>query len=365
MSHEFSESNDEISKFQAQINWYRKNFYSRSRGFELPQIDYIGSFQKPRQDNNISEPEFFVSIPIKNQDQIIVSIIITLIENTNYPFALGLLFDNCDDESEKVCRDFFTFNFDSFKNLSQVHFIRSYGELFESTCENILLLLCKSPFFVSMQADIFLTDKTFFDRSLKGFDLVPNLFALSGRAVIRLRDKSRMYRSISRLFSILRRSVEFLSLKKNLRKLGPYVYGLNYFGDISDPPKSTMNFTVKEFQTIFLGEAVIRGPIIWRSKILKQLSGFNDLAHVLGRDECDLCLRAINRGFVVGYIPSRSYSYKKMGTSRKTRTPEVQLQLFKREKLGTENPSDLSLLWSGSLQMCKSNSVLKKKILLS
>ena len=365
MLYEFLESGDEISKFQELIESYRIDFQNRSKGFELPNINYIGCFQKTVKNNESLDSKIFVSIPVKNQAQIIISVITTLIENTNQTFTIGLLFDNCDDESERVCRDFFKANFRNFEKLSQVLFIRSLGDLFEATCENILLLFCSSPYFVSMQADIYLADKSFFERSLKGFDKVPNLFALSGRAVILLKQKSIFYRIILSLYVGLCRVIELLRLKMKQKILGPYFRGLKYFGDISDPPKTRMNFNSREFQTIFLGEAVIRGPIIWRSEIIKHLSGFNDVAHVLGRDECDMSLRASNIGYVVGYLPTLSYSYKEMGTSRKKRTVEVQKQLSDREKIAAQNPSDLSLFWNGHLELNKLKNFSKRKIFLN
>jgi GT2 family glycosyltransferase len=152
-----------------------------------------------------------------------------------------------------------------------------------------------------------------------------------------------------------RKIIEILKLKSGHRILGPYAYGLKYFGDISDPPKTKMDFTSREFQKIYFGEAVIRGPIIWKSDLFEFFSGFNDISYVLGRDECDLCFRASNNGFIVGYIPSLSYSFKEMGTSRKIRTPDVQNDLIKREKIAKENPGELTLFWKNSrgIKSCK------------
>lgn len=364
MLYEFLESGDENSKFQALIELYRSEFRNRSGGFELPSVNYIGCMSKNGKNNENLDSQIFVSIPVKNQAQIIISVITTLIENTDHPFTIGLLFDNCDDQSERVSIDFFKANFRNFEKLSQVLFIRSQGDLFEATCENILLLFCESPYFVSMQADIYLADNSFFERSLKGFDKLPNLFALSGRAITLLDHKSNITTKILSLFVGFSRLIEVLKLKKNLKILGPYFPGLKYFGDVSDPPKTRMKFNSREFQTIFLGESVIRGPVIWRTEVLKHLSGFNDVAHVLGRDECDISLRAINSGYVVGYLPTLSYSYKEMGTSRKKRTVEVQKQLSDREKIAEQNPSNLTLYWSGFLKLNKPKNMAERKIYL-
>jgi hypothetical protein len=118
MLSEFLVSGDEKSKSQELIELYRSNFTNRSNGFELPNINYIGCFQKTGNNNESLDSQFFVSIPVKNQAKIIISVITTLIENTNQPFTIGLLFDNCDDESEQVCKDFFKANFRNFEKQS-------------------------------------------------------------------------------------------------------------------------------------------------------------------------------------------------------------------------------------------------------
>lgn len=348
MLSEFLRTGPEVLEFQDQIDQYRKHFYEKSNGFQLPPVEYLGSFKKYGQNIKDSEEALFVSIPIKNQEDIIISVITTLIKNTKQFFTIGLLFDNCTDSSESICREFLKSNFEKFDNLIQVHFIKSNGELFEATCENILFLFCKADYFVSLQADIFLKDATFFDRGIKFFNEIPKLFAISGRAVVPFGDISKLHEIVSLFLKYYRKIIEILKLNSGHRILGPYVYGLKYFGDISDPPKTKMDFTSREFQKIYFGEAVIRGPIIWKSDLFEFFSGFNDISYVLGRDECDLCFRASNNGFIVGYIPSLSYSFKEMGTSRKIRTPDVQNHLIEREKIAKENPGELTLLWKNS-----------------
>jgi GT2 family glycosyltransferase len=97
--------------------------------------------------------------------------------------------------------------------------------------------------------------------------------------------------------------------------------------------------------TLYLGEAIIRGPIIWSSKIFCRLGGFNDISYFLGRDDCDLCLRASRNGYLVGYLPSTSFSIPSDGTTRKAITNEVATAMQVRTQISNSNPGELYKLW--------------------
>jgi hypothetical protein len=108
-----------------------------------------------------------------------------------------------------------------------------------------------------------------------------------------------------------------------------------------------MQFSTKQLKTIYPGQAIIRGPLIWRSKFFEQLSGYDDLAYFLGRDDCDLSLRGWLRfKYFVAYMPCRSYSNPLEGTTRKPRAPEVVAELQKRADLADNFNGSLSSLWT-------------------
>lgn len=336
------------STYQGLIDAYRQNFTLRSKGFILPPIKYVGNFQSKIGSHISPREKVFVAIAVKNQANLIVSIVDSLCKHINVDFQIGLLFDNCQDKSETQCLEYFENMFEEFENLTKVHFIRSDGELFEATCENILSLYCEADFFMSLQADMFFKDYTFVARCLKFFSDVPNLFAISGRAIVRLSLDSKVSQAKKLISKITRRILALVKHGANYEVLGPYLKNLDYFGDVAHPPYSKMNFTRKEFEKVFFGESVIRGPIIWKSEIYKKLNGLDDLGHVLGRDECDLCFRAGKSGYIVGYLPCLCFSFPEMGTSRKARNLNSVKALQQREKLAAENPSDLSNFWTRS-----------------
>ncbi len=338
-----------ILEVQSEINNYRFDFYKRSSGTQLPNIICVGGLKKAN--SNESKIDFFVSMPIKNQDTIIINVLQKLVSNIDKNFKLGLLFDNCEDNSSSLCQDFFINSKKEFKYLQEIYFIKSDGELFEASAENVLFKLCSEKFFVSVQSDIYFIDSSFLKRAELAFSLIPNLFAISGKALV-------SFRVLTQSKAFLNSLVHSLNILRKLKKttsqkirLGLYLPKLGYFGDLSSPPRTVMEFKSKELNTLFLGEALIRGPVVWRAEIFRKLGGYNDVAHPLGRDDCDICFRAFLQGYISGYLPCSAFSIFNQGTTRKQRNPNDQIALYERDYLAKSFPSQLLEYWNGKLDL--------------
>ena len=65
----------EILNLQDEIEKYRNCFVNRSLGTFLPKVELIGKFEKYTTEGMNESVQFFVSIPIKNQEEIIVDVI--------------------------------------------------------------------------------------------------------------------------------------------------------------------------------------------------------------------------------------------------------------------------------------------------
>jgi len=336
----------EILDFQDKIEKYRNGFVNRSMGVMLPAVKLMGKFEKHVTEGLKDSERLFVSIPVKNQVEIIADVIRSLLDNSEFSLVIGILFDNCDDQSFEKCKIFFENSFHNYENLNCVYLLESNGELFESTCENILLLLCKEKYFISLQADIFLDDKTFLRRGLMAFNKIPNLLGVSGRAVVPFRKISKIQKLCTKILRINSYIKNLLLSSNKNRELGPYIPRLGYFGDISNMPSIKMNYSANQLNRLYIGDAIIRGPVIWNSEFLHELNGFNDISYYLGRDDCDLCFRGSKLGYVVGYIPSTSYSIPTWGTTRKPRTQEVDECINARNLLSLSIPGELTLEWS-------------------
>jgi hypothetical protein len=352
-------SNKKIVEVQSRINNYRKDFFRRSSGIQLPNTICVGGLEKST--NNESNTDFFVSMPVKNQEKIIKDVLHDLISSIDKDFELGLLFDNCVDNSFEECRDFFLKSFNKFQYLQAVYFIESDGELFESSAENILFSLCMQKYFVSVQSDIYFTDVSFLHRSELAFSLVPELFAISGKAIVSfkvLTKSQELINSLLHSFNLIRKLIPKVNRKV---RLGYFFPKLGYFGDVSSPPNVLMKFNRKDFNTLYLGEAIIRGPVIWRAEIFRELNGYDDVAHPLGRDDCDICFRAFLSGYLSGYLPCGAYSVFNQGTTRKQRSPDDQEALDARNLLARSMPGRLVEYWNGELDLSLINELNRKK----
>lgn len=359
MSKWSSFSDSKILKVQTEIDNYANNFFQRSSGIQLPNTICVGGLQKPG--TNESSIDFFVSMPIKNQEQIIADVLHNLIINMGRNFKLGLLFDNCDDSSFYVCKELLINAPQEYQHLQEVYFIVSEGELFESSAENILFKLCSQRFFVSVQADTYFTDATFIERSEKAFSLVSELFAISGKAIVSFKILSKFQStcmSLLHLFNFIRK---YLIRNNKKVRLGLYLPRLGYFGDLSSPPDVRMKFTSSELDSLYLGEALIRGPVIWKAEIFRNLNGFDDVAHPLGRDDCDICFRAFTLGYLSGYLPCRAFSIFYQGTTRKQRSISAQRCLDERILLAEKNPSRLVEFWHDSFNSISPKLLKQKK----
>ena len=329
---------------QESFERYRASFTKRSEGFMLPNVKYLGKFSKNIEE--IINEDFFISMPIKNQESIITNVLTTLLKTTDNTISIGLIFDNCSDRSLELCLDFFENNFKLYPNLVAVHFVASYGELFESTAENILFLLCNQKYFVSLQSDIYFTDKTFLNRASKAFALIPELFAVSGKAIVTFNIMSKFKKYLNRVFHFHNSILRFLPNYRAVKKTGYYLPFLGYFGDLANPPESYMHYSSNQMNKIYLGEAVIRGPIVWLSKTFRELNGFDDVGFVLGRDDCDLSFRGFLNGHISSYLPSTAYSIYEQGTTRKSRSIEDRIALKARQELSQNFPGRLVNFWN-------------------
>jgi hypothetical protein len=226
-----------------------------------------------------------------------------------------------------------------------IHLFVSKGELFEATCENFIFSLENADFFMSLQADIHLTDSTFQNRVCEAFESNSDLFALSGRAIVSFKSPiSRNYLPISilTLHKVINKVTARLS--RVIVLLG-HRFQSDYFGDLSEFQKTRMLFFEQQLRTVYLGDAPIRGPLVWKAAYFKELGGLDDVGYYLGRDDCDLSLRAFTkRGWRSGYIPTKSYSIPNAGTTRKLRTVDATQALKEREALSLKFPGQFTIL---------------------
>ena len=335
--------------FHLRSETYWRTFNSKAYPYQLPKINYLGSFVP--ESRHSSKSEIYISIPVKNQGEHIYHILNVLFESVTCNFTVGVVLDNCTDNSKEEVLKFISEKAWRHKQLQRFDVLSSEGELFESTCENLLFEFCQEKYFMSLQADIYMIDNSFIERSVKAFDQNSDLLGISGRAIVGYGFNQNMAQNlVTRIVTNFPNLIAPRIWQK--RRLGRAPKRVGYFGDTSLRPDSSMQFSAQQFQTIYPGQAIIRGPLIWRSEFFEKLGGFDDLAYFLGRDDCDLCLRGwLEFKYFVAYMPCHSYSIPLEGTTRKPRAPEVVAELEKRADLANKLKGTLSSLWAGEISL--------------
>lgn len=316
-------------RLDQEIHNYQNDFYERSNGFRLPEV-YLETIKC----GGNEMPKLTVSLPVKNQEEIIFDVLESLSNCLSIPTEIVLIDDGSTDNShDEISR--WILQADRHDNLCVIY-LRSQEDLFESTCEKLVLSLASGEALVSMQADIFLTDKSFFERALLALDSYPDIFALSGRLTSPMMDtrKSKPKKSVSRFLVNL--PAKLLSRNRQARYLGVFESSAIQFGDVSTYPSTYMKFSKHQLCRVYLGEGIVRGPIVWRIKTMRVLGGHDDLAYFLGFDKFDLSLRAFEvLNMRVGYIPCSMYTLLWSGTSHKVRDTETQARLNSRIELAS------------------------------
>ena len=347
-----------LDEIQNLTKEYWDKFEDKSAGFQLPDIEYIGSLEG----SAAPSPIFLVAVPIKNQEVGLVGVLDALFSSLTASTSVGLILENCTDKSvEGVMQFLKNLSETALGNVCLIHLFVSKGELFEATCENFIFSLENAQFFMSLQADIYLIDGTFQNRVCEAFALDSDLFALSGRAIVSF--KSAINRNV---FSIFIHTVIKVINKVTARLFRVILllgnrFQSDYFGDLSEFPKTRMLFSRQQLRTVYLGDAPIRGPLVWKAAYFKELGGLDDIGYYLGRDDCDLSLRAfIQRGLKSGYIPTLSYSIPSAGTTRKLRTLDAAQALKEREALSLKFPGRFTTLQNGKNSSSQINALRKK-----
>lgn len=335
--------------FRIRCETYRNSFNSRAFPYRLPGITYLGSFIP--EIKNPSTSELYICIPIKNQESTIFNILSSLFDSMSHNFTVGVVLDNCTDDSKKEVLRFIQTSAKSNSKLQRFDLVSSDGELFEATCENLLFQFCEERLYMSLQADIYMRDVTFIDRAMRAFHQNSDLLGISGRAIVSFAPNQKMAQNLAvRILSNLPNLIAPRIWKQ--RYLGTRPSRAGYFGDTSNHPNSSMKYSARQLETIYPGEAIIRGPLIWRSEFFKKLGGLDDLSYFLGRDDCDLSFRGwMLFKYFVAYMPCYSYSSPLEGTTRKPRASEVIAELQHRADLSKRFKGKLGLLWAGELEV--------------
>jgi glycosyltransferase involved in cell wall biosynthesis len=297
------------------------------------------------------------------------------------PFELIVINDCSTDETLKKI---ITFASGDHKGsfLSRLEVYSNDTPRFETFCDHFGFSIAKGKFLLEIQADMYIDDPGFDIRMMHAFDKYEDIFALSGRGTHDLNQVVDVYREslgTDRAYASNLAIFTFLMLKRRIIGKMLRILQIRRYSNISKiqvTPKNTTGDsylfseifpTLKDFKVkrkagllgdlienssldsgispgkIFLGETVMRGPLMLRADIYFQLGGLNAESFYQGFDDHELMLQAWNvLQKRCAYIPVRVTSTLSQGTTRKPRSFKGDLEiLFQTVKISRKRKKTL------------------------
>ena len=314
-----------------------------------------------------TEPVVAVVVPVHNQAEIIVANLDALLQSLTLPFEIVIVNDGSQDGTgrelnhwrEKISQNPPT-------NVCSIEILETRYGKFETWCDQQAIERTHAPYIIEIQADMNIRDYGFDARLLKFLRSSADVIALSGRGVETFIDASTNFkndientpfRGLDFGFSFFTREAAIAS-RVIIGKILGTILNSKKPKDEDVLPKIGTHMQVKESEEfvhysevfpdkilfrsskragrlgmlmekcneipahamnqIWMGESIMRGPlIIDRSKFI-EIDGFNSDIFFLGHDDHDMARRAwITRGYRVGFHPVNFTSPLNHGSTRK------------------------------------------------
>lgn len=315
----------------------------------------------------LREPSPIISIvvPVFNQSQIIQANLASILKSTENFFELIIIDDGSTDTTTKEIKTFL----DDLKDLAvstkitEVSFYRFKRSVFETRCDDFGIRSATTNYVIEIQADMEVYEKGYDAKMLTALKSTEDILMISGRGTEPIEPIVAYYRNTLGSDRSVARSVSshfFLrclaQLKHRLKltfKLRLHITQITKVAPTSFSQNKFEIFTEKMFyqvgkagrlgtlievlptdaelkaRKIWLGQTVMRGPlIIDREKYLK-VNGLNVRLFFQGFDDHELSVRSYQLfDFRVGYVPIGFSSPLADGSTRRARSISSELQIL-------------------------------------
>jgi glycosyltransferase involved in cell wall biosynthesis len=300
---------------------------------------------------NGATPILSIGLPVFNQERIIRRNINSILSHTFSFYELIIIDDASKDATLEVILSIFDDEiFQNFPNLTGIKVYSNRKSRFETNCDDYLIQTSQSNLFLEIQSDMLIEQPGYDQRLIEAIESQPDLIAISGRGVHRIAEVLSEYaktagsdrsrgRTIPRhVVNVIRTRVHEIKQKNS----SPYVFSSPTETSISDRPTFALqdDFLVTgetgqlgvlmekkieqkylEERKIFIGETVMRGPLLIDKEKLAEIGNWDYGAFFQAYDDHDFCLKAyLLRGFRVGYVPIGFASPASDGTTRKKKS---------------------------------------------
>lgn len=304
--------------------------------------------------------EITIVIPVFNQARIIVRNLEALCRSLCLAARVIIIDDGSTDGTASVISSYL-------RELSQnsssaslvIDLYRFEQSQFETRCDAFGLSIADTDFVIEVQADMQVSDLNFDKRLVRAMTANPDLFAISGKGVEPVLEVLSYYRKTagsdrSRGRTILGHIGRTLAggLVKLLRQLrSPFgwkkivpephleIEATYYPNEVDFKKSGRAGFHMSDEEAkseqitpsnqIWIGETVMRGPLIIDRKKYQEVGGFDTSSFFQCFDDHDLVLRAAIMGYPSGFSPVRYYSPLEDATSRKPRSFKSEMLILK------------------------------------
>jgi glycosyltransferase involved in cell wall biosynthesis len=321
----------------------------------------------------LCDPQIAIVIPVYNQASIISRNLRSVLDHLEHAAEILLIDDASTDESMQAIEELIS-SLDITKEtkLASIKVFKNKTSQYETYCDAFLFANCESKYVIEIQADMQILQKGFDSKLLRAIMSFPQLIGVSARGIEPLsgiikgysmtlgtdRAHSRSIASyiISRLkyqiFTILRQDGKKNSSTSKPQSSVLYTQAMDseflatgYAGRIASKINIPVDKDYAEKNVIFIGETIMRGPIIVdREKYIK-VGGFDTSRFFQGYDEHEFFVKAFSLyGYRVGYTPLNFSSPLSEGSSRKRRSLVGEFQVL-RQLLKITNKRKSSTLW--------------------
>lgn len=232
---------------------------------------------------NKGEIKYSIVTPIYNQEEIINDNINSYIEHTEDNFELILIIDCCSDNTSSNINRFFNEYENNKKNFIQLTIIETKEPYFETSCDNIGFKLSQGQYIIEIQADMKMVQPGYNIHLQKGFKILDNIIAISGRCAHNLYRQG----GVGKMGVNIEKNITQLKVNKN---------------------------------TFYMLETCNRGPLMLDSLKLKEMKYLDEENYYLNNSDHDLMARSyLEKGYRCGYIPIDFEAFLKNGSRRKPR----------------------------------------------
>lgn len=310
--------------------------------------------------HDFGPPEISYVIPVFNQEQIIRRNLSSLVLNARSTFELILIDDNSSDSTFTQVIDFLESpELRACKRWTKIIVVQFRRQYFETMCDHVGIMRSSAKYVIEIQADMDIVEDGFDLKLVRALQSDPQLFIVSGRGVMNFADIAYSYGKFGGSEASIGKSFVKALLRLLYHRLfKAFEYQISITDEVTiEPLPVTLVDEISHFyQTgeagrlgrsiehvptyeqmaaniLFIGETVMRGPIIFERSRYLELGGFNLKAFYLGFDEHDLIFRAATeKSWKAGYISIGFSAPMRDGSMRRKRSLGTKIRLARESR---------------------------------